>query len=69
MPEKWTGSLIGDMHTERVTQKELAAELCCTNEYVCMVLNGKKTPKGGEDRFRAAFRNIVERRKADASRV
>lgn len=69
MPEKWTGKLIGDMHNERVTRTDLAKELGCTKAYVCMVLNGQKTAKGGKERFEAAFRTIIERRKADAARV
>lgn len=62
MPEKWTGELISDMHLNRVSREELSKELNCSYGYVIMVLNGQKTPKGGKDRFRAAFDAIVARR-------
>ena len=65
MNEKWTGSLVGRMHNERVTFQELADELGVTKAYVSMVLNGHRKPKGIRDRMEFAFSSIVEKRKKE----
>lgn len=62
MPEKWTGNLIGRMHNEGVTQKELAYELNLTRPYVSMILNSTRTPAGAKERFEAAYKAIIDRR-------
>ena len=58
----WTGTLVGEMHTYRVTNKMLAAELGVTPEYVSMILNGHRSPADAENRFRAAFEKLLEER-------
>ena len=55
MPEEWTGRLIGDMHNAGVSRAEVARELGVSTAYVTMVLNGIRTPKGAEEKLRAAF--------------
>ncbi len=67
MAEEWTGRIVGLLHTHRITQAELAAEMELTAQYVSMVLNGKKTPKGMDERMEAAIMAIAERRQAHAS--
>ena len=62
MAEEWTGRIVGMLHTHRVTQGELATEMGVTAQYVSMVLNGKKNPKGIGDRMETAIQAIVERR-------
>lgn len=62
MEKEWTGHIVGLLHTHRITQATLAAELGLTAQYVSMVLNGKKTPKGIDERMETAIRAIVERR-------
>lgn len=64
MREEWTGELVGRMHIEQVTQEELAKEMNVKKAYVSMILNGKRTPKGGRERLEAAFENILRRRRA-----
>ena len=54
MPAQWTGEVVGKMHMARITQKELAAHLGVTREYVANILNGHRNPKDAEARFRAA---------------
>ena len=66
MAEEWTGRIVGLLHTYRITQGELAAEMDLTAQYVSMVLNGKKSPKGMAERMEAAIMAIAERRKACA---
>ena len=66
MTGEWTGRIVGLLHTHRITQSELASEMGVTAQYVSMVLNGKKSPKGIEERMEAAIYAIVERRQANA---
>lgn len=62
MPEEWTGRLIGDMHNAGVSRAEVARELGVSPAYVTMVLNGIRTPKGAEEKLRAAFERVKEAR-------
>ena len=64
MPEKWTGELVGKMHVERVTYRELAAELGVTRAYISMILSGKRRPDGARERMEAALERIVSRKSA-----
>lgn len=64
MVEAWTGSIVGLLHTHKIKQAELAREMGVTAQYLSMVLNGKKSPKGIKDRMEAAINSIVERRSA-----
>lgn len=63
MPEKWTGTLIGKMHNEKVTYQDLADEMNVTKSYISMVLNGSRKPKGIEKRLKEAFDSVLEKRK------
>lgn len=62
MSEKWTGEIVASLHINKIKQRELAKELDITEEYVSMILCGKKTSAGMEDRMRAAIDSIVGRR-------
>ena len=64
MGKEWTGRIVGLLHTHRIKQSELAGELGLTAQYVSMVLNGKKSPKGIEERMEDAIQAIIERRNA-----
>ena len=63
---EWTGRIVGLLHTHRITQAELAAELGLTAQYVSMVLNGKKSSKGIDERMEAAIQAINERRQSSS---
>ena len=69
MSGEWTGRIVGLLHTHRITQSELASEMGVTAQYVSMVLNGKKSPKGIEERMAAAIEAIVDRRNAESTLV
>lgn len=62
MTEAWTGIIVGLLHTYKIKKAELAQEMGVTAQYLSMVLNGKKNPKGIRERMEAAIRTIVERR-------
>lgn len=40
--EEWTGEIVGRLHVDNITRKELAKECGYTAEYLSMVLNCKK---------------------------
>ena len=54
----WAGQLIGDMYDAHVSARQLADYMGLTPEYVSMVLNGKKTPKGAAQRLRSALQEM-----------
>lgn len=58
MVANWTGQLVGAMHNANVSARQLADYMGLTPEYVSMILNGKKTPKGAEQRFRTALQEM-----------
>ena len=62
MPEKWTGTLVGKMHNERVRIEDIAVQLGVSKAYVSMILNGKRTPAGAKERLNGAFAEILEAR-------
>ena len=62
MEKEWTGRIVGLLHMHRITQAELASEMGLTAQYISMVLNGKKTPKGIDERMDVAIQAIVDRR-------
>lgn len=59
MPAQWTGQLIGEMHLNGITAKQLATEAGYTAEYISMVLNGHRQPKNAEQILRAAFDRLI----------
>lgn len=59
MPAQWTGEIVGKMHLHRISQVQLADALGYTPEYVSTVLNGKRSPKDAEARFRAAVDDLT----------
>ena len=64
MPAKWTGDVVAALHTNRISQKDLAAKMGVTVEYVSMLLNGKKTVNGMRERMMTAIKAIKEEREA-----
>ena len=57
--ENWIAEAIGMMHINKITQKDLAKHLGCTEQYISMIFNGKKTPKGAKEKITAAIVEIA----------
>lgn len=68
MPEKWTGRLIGRMHNNGITSRDLAAELGFTRAYVSMILRGKRNPPNAKERLEQAVDTIMKTREASKQR-
>ena len=58
MLKKWVGEVVGAMHILRISNKQLAAHMGVTEEYISMVLNGHREPNDIESRIRKAIAEI-----------
>lgn len=65
MPKEWTGELVGLMHNNKITNITLAKKLGITDQYVSMVLNGKREPALAEQRFRTALNELIQEREGE----
>lgn len=63
MPEKWTGDVVGRMHTHRIKMDELAAALGWHPKYLSLVINGHRQPLAAEAKVTAALNQIIAERK------
>ena len=59
LPNNWTGDLVGLMHVHKISKKQLADHIGVTREYVSLVLNGHREPKGAEEQFKTAVNEII----------
>ena len=57
--EQWMGDAVGKMHVNKITQTQLANHLGVSGDYVSMILNGKKVPKGAKERIMGAIDEII----------
>ena len=64
MPAQWTAVIIGQLHLNGITAKELAAEVEWHPKYLSRVLNGVVNPSGAEEKLSAALDRIIQRRSA-----
>lgn len=64
MPPHWTASIVGSLHTNRITKKQLAEQIGCTPEYVSMILNGHRSPKGADETFNRALDELIQQKQA-----
>lgn len=58
MPAQWTANIIGEMHLNKITAKQLAAEAGWHEKYLSAVLNGHREPKNAEETLKAALERI-----------
>lgn len=62
MLEQWTGEIIGEMHLNGITAKQLAEQLGYNPKYVSTVLNGHRRPKHAESIFRKALDELIQQK-------
>ena len=62
MPAQWTAAIIGQLHLNGITAKELAAEAGLHPKYLSRVLNSLVEPKGTKEKITAALDRIIQRR-------
>lgn len=66
MPAQWTGRIVGDLHNNNLTAKELAMEVGWNDKYLSQVLNSANPPKGAEQKLTEAMCRLIERKKFKA---
>ena len=59
MPAHWIGEIVGLMHMNGISNKQLAEHMGMTPEYISMILNGNREPAGIEERLRNAIDEIA----------
>lgn len=59
MPAQWTGAIVGEIHNNRLTAKDLAKELDWNPKYLSQVLNSENPPKDAEQKVTAALARII----------
>lgn len=57
--ENWIAEAVGKMHIHKIQQRDVAAHLGFTEEYLSMILNGKRTPKKAEQRVMSAIDDLI----------
>lgn len=65
MPAQWTAVIIGKMHLNAVTAKDLSAEVGWHPKYLSQVLNSRVNPKCAEEKLTAALERIVAQRRTE----
>lgn len=58
MPAQWTAEIVGEMHLNGITGKQLAAELDWNPKYLSQVLNSSNPPRKAEEKIRDAMNRI-----------
>lgn len=62
MPAQWTAEIVGKLHLEHLTAKELSAQLGLHPKYVSAVLNGHRNPKNAEQTFHKALDELIQQK-------
>lgn len=62
MPAQWTGRIVGEIHNNGLTAKELAKEVDWNDKYLSQVLNSENPPKGAERKLTDALNRIIARK-------
>ncbi len=57
--DQWIAEAVGKMHINKVQQRDVAKKLGVTEEYLSMILNGKRTPKNAESQIMGAIDELI----------
>ena len=60
MPAQWTGRIVGELHNNRITLKELAKEVGWHDKYLSQVINSDNPPKDSEQKLTDALHRLLE---------
>ena len=63
MPAQWTGRIVGELHNNKLTLKELAKEVNWNDKYLSQVINSENPPKGAEKKLTDAVKRLIEKQK------
>ena len=62
MPAQWTGRIVGELHNNRITLKELAKEVGWDDKYLSQVINADNPPKDSERKLTDALNRLIEKK-------
>lgn len=65
MPAQWTGRIVGELHNNKLTLKELAKEVNWNDKYLSQVINSENPPKGAEQKLTDAMNRLIEKQKEE----
>ena len=65
MPAQWTGRIVGELHNNKLTLKELAKEVNWNDKYLSQVINSENPPKGAEQKLSDALDRLIEKQKEE----
>ena len=57
--DHWIATAVGKMHVHKITQIELAKHMGVTNDYISLIMRGKKSPKNIEKRIMSAIDELI----------
>ena len=60
MLAQWIGDFVGQMHRHKVTITQISKEMGVSREYLSMILNGHRSPKGIEHRVNEALDRLIQ---------
>ena len=62
MPAQWTGRIVGELHNNRITLKELAKEVGWNDKYLSQVINAENPPKDSERKLTDALNRLIDQK-------
>lgn len=62
MPAQWTGRIVGELHNNRITLKELAKEVGWHDKYLSQVINAENPPKDSEQKLTDALSRLIKQK-------
>lgn len=64
MLDSWIGEVVGKMHIANIEGRELAQHMGVTAGYISMLLNGKRSPSGAEQRIKEALDELIREKES-----
>ena len=60
MRPEWTGDVVSKLHVYGISIKELAESMGYSNEYLSVILNGKREPVGIQNKVEEAVNKLIK---------
>ena len=65
MLAQWLGDIVGQLHRNEISHKDLAAAVGWNPKYLSQVLNGHASPKGAEEKLTKALDRLIASKSAE----
>ena len=65
MNTQWISAFVSKKHKHRISNKALAEEIGCSENWVCEVLGYKRQAKDSKEKFETALNNIIARKQVE----